>query len=163
MHHPKAAVAVFDLADMADKAVQGLVDAGFEPDVISVVCTDEACRRHFPDLHTERPAGRRTPLTAVTGGAIGALLGGLGGLALVTAGGAALVGAGAVLLLAGTSTGTFVGAMTSRGLEGKVADHCDQALEVGQIVVAVTADDRLEEAERVMREVGARPVEIPQE
>jgi outer membrane lipoprotein SlyB len=148
---------------MADKAVQRLVDAGFDRDDIVLVCSDQAKRKHFPDLETTAPAGDDVPERAAVGGAIGAVLGGIGAVSLATASGIGLIGAGAIAIVFGATTGSFVGAMTSRGVEKEVADFCDQALEEGHVLVAARSDDpgRLEEAERAFRELGARFAELP--
>jgi len=154
-------IGVFSLADMADKAVQGLVDAGFDPEDISVICSKEAVREQFPDVDTPPPTGEREPGRALTGGAIGAVLGGAAATAIVTTGGAVLFAAGALLTLMGAGAGTFVGAMTARGVEREIADFYDQALEKGKVLVAVHADGRdLSEAERVFSELGAEPIEL---
>jgi hypothetical protein len=155
-------VGVFDLYDVAEMAVQGLVDAGFDPEQITVVCSERAGREKFPDVDAEPPAGATMPERAVVGGAIGALLGGLGATLLVTSGGLVLLGAGAMLFFTGASTGSFVGAMTSRGVEKEVANFYDQELEKGQILVAVTGKEHLEEAERVFAELGTRPFALPE-
>jgi hypothetical protein len=158
--------AAFEFVDMADKAVQRLVDTGFDRDDIVLVCSDEAKRKHFPDLETRGPAGDVTPERAAVGGAIGALVGagGLAALSLVTTAGVGLIGAGAVAVLSGATAGTFVGAMTSRGVEKEAADFYDQALEDGLVLVAARSDDpkRLREAERLFGELGARSTELPE-
>jgi len=152
-------VGVFDTVDQASGAVQALKGAGFDTDRIAVVCSSEAKRDAFPEVETMPPAGDTAGEKAAEGGAIGAALGGVATLAIATTGGLPLVAAGAFLLLAGAGAGTFVGAMTSRGVEPEVADFYDQALEQGRIVVAAFGD--ADKAERALRDAGAKPVELP--
>jgi len=155
-------VGVFDLYDTAEKATQGLVDAGFDRARISVICSDRTVRAKFPDFETRPPSGERESEFALRGTSIGALVGGATGIALATTGGAALFIAGALATLAGAGAGTFIGAMTARGVEREVADYYDQALDDGRILVAVdTADEGDAEARRVFTEAGARPIRIP--
>jgi outer membrane lipoprotein SlyB len=154
---------VFDLRDMADKAVQRLVDAGFDPEKITVVCSERSVREFFPDLETLRPAGKKAPARATVGGAIGGLLGGVTAAALATSTGLGVFVAGAVLVLGGAGAGSFIGAMTARGVGKELADYYDQALEQGKILVAVeTADEtRAADADRVFEALGIRHVELP--
>lgn len=160
-------VGVFQTVSAADRAVRGLLDAGFTQDEISVVCSVEAKERHFRAFGHDKPAGTTTPATAAAGGVLGAMAGGLaviGGLVLT--GGLGVVAMGPLLVATGSVFGTFVGAMMSRGLEREVANFYDQHLRGGEILVAAEIDahgdrERLDVAERVFREAGARPLKLP--
>jgi hypothetical protein len=160
-------VGVFDSLAAADLAVQRLIDAGFERDHITVICPTCSVDQ-YRDVDREPPAGARTPVAAASGGAIGAVLGGLVALAGVTAtGGMGLLAAGPLLLGAGGGgvAGGLIGAMMTRGVEKEVADFYDQALERGQILVAVeeeseNAPERLALAETIIGSAGADPLAL---
>jgi hypothetical protein len=161
-------VGVFaSLAD-ADRAVAGLLDAGFTKDQITVLCSDKAREAHFRSFEHEQPAGSHTAAAAATGGAIGAALGGLTAIAGAAAtGGVALLAAGGLAAWTGGVVGGLVGAMMTRGVERELADYYDQAVLKGRILVAAEAagDEEkgsLAEAERVLREAGAEPVSLPE-
>ncbi len=157
-------VGVFDTVAEARGAVDALLAEGFTRDDVSVLCSDEAKEREFREYEHDAPAGRLTPGAARAGAVIGGVVGGLVGL--VAAGdGVAVVVLGPFSVGAGAAFGTFVGAMTSRGVEREVANYYDQALAAGLILVAAEIDDdvreRVERAEAVFRRVGARPLPLP--
>jgi hypothetical protein len=153
---------VFDDLPSADQAVAGLLDAGFSPQQISVICSDESKRRHFAGLHEEEPSGSHTAEAAAAGGAIGLSLGGLAALGgVVATGGVGLAAAGAILG-AGVA-GSFIGAMLTRGVEPEAADFYDQQLRRGQILVVVEDEPgsaRFAEADRIFRDAGAIPFSL---
>ena len=165
----KFRIGVYDDVANADRAVAGLLAAGYAKEEISVVCSDEARERLFRDFDHEEPAGTETPRRALAGGITGTAIGALLGAATVVAtGGLSLVVIGS-MLGTGALFGTFVGAMTSRGVENEVADYYDQAVRRGKILVAAEPDEdrddmrqRLATAERVLREAGAEPVPLPE-
>jgi len=68
-------VGVFDIPDTADKAVQGLIDAGIPQETITVLCSEKAYRDHYPDLATRAPSGAETAHRTLAGGIVGGLLG----------------------------------------------------------------------------------------
>ena len=160
-HRPVRA-AVFDEVEAADRAVANLLAAGFAPGQISVVCSDAAKRHHFAGLHEEEPAGAHTAEAAAAGGAIGLSLGGLAALSgIVATGGVGLAAAGA--MLGAGVTGSFIGAMLTRGVEKEAADFYDQELRRGQILVVVedTSDHpHLDDADRAMAAAGAVPFSL---
>ncbi len=65
-------VGIFDSVESADRAVAGLLKAGFTVDQITVVCSDETKERYFRKYEHQEPAGTLSPITAAAGGAIGA-------------------------------------------------------------------------------------------
>jgi len=155
-------VGVFDSAAEADKAVDALLRDGFDKSEITVVCPKD-CRRQYADLNVMAPAGEHTPQALLAGGTIGALFGGLVAAAgLTAAGGVPLLVAGTLFGGAtGAVTGGFLGAMTTRGMEPEIADHYDQALQRGKILVAVDFGGepaRRSAAERLLRAAGAEPI-----
>ena len=159
-------VGVFKTVDQADRAVGGLLLAGFTHEQITVICSDAAKERHFKEFEHQEPAGNYTPAAATAGGAIGAVLGGLTAIAgIVTTGGVGLLVAGAMLPWTGAVVGGLVGAMMTRGFEKEVADFYDQAVTAGKILGSVEEHDEtrkaeLQRAERIFAEAGAEPLEL---
>lgn len=154
-------VGVFERLPHADRAVHRLVEAGFPKGSISVICP--TCAEDVAGAESVDPAGTHTRAAALTGGAIGSVLGGLtAAVGIVASGGVGLLVVGPILgaAAAGGVTGGFLGAMTTRGLEPEIADYYDQALERGQILVAVewTAEGPpLARAEEILAAEGADP------
>jgi uncharacterized protein YcfJ len=160
-------VGVFRAKQDAEVAVSKLLDVGFAPECVTVVADEETRRRWLEEFERDRPAGERTPGRATAGSVFGGIAGGLVGLVGVATGGPAAILLAPVFVGTGAAAGTFIGAMTSRGVEREVANYYDQALRRGDILVAAEIEkdgDRtlLDSAERVFREVGARPVPLPE-
>lgn len=153
---------IFESEPAADRAVAGLLEAGFAKERISVVSA-----RPFPhhvehdDVVNVAPAGSHTGTAVAIGGTIGTVLGGLVALVGVAAtGGMGLMIVGPLLAAATTGgvTGGFIGAMMTRGLEPEIANFYDQALSKGQYLVAVedgTEGPRLDSADAVFERAGA--------
>ena len=164
MKHP-IEVGVFEDYAAAERAVARLLDAGFDRASISVVCPTCAVG-DLPGVEHVKPAGARTPAAAATGGVVGGILGGLVVAGIAASGGTALLVAGPLLASAaavGGVTGAFLGAMSTRGFEPEIANFYDQALEKGQILVAVdteTGPGRARAAE-ALHDAGAEPIDLP--
>src|SRR5258705_13689068 len=88
-------VGVFATVAEADRAVRGLVGAGFTKAHISVVCSDKAKEAFFADFEHDKPAGEAAPSHAAAGGLAGLFAGGIiavtgivasGGLGLLVVG-----------------------------------------------------------------------------
>lgn len=161
-------VGVFATVEEAERAVMGLLDAGFDKEQITVICSDESKERYFTEFEHQEPAGTFTSAAALAGGAIGALLGGLPviGVAIAT-GSVVLWVAGPALAGAFGLAGGLVGAMATRGIEKEIANYYQQAVLDGQILVAVEAKGpnrvpRLEEAARIFSAIGAMPLSLPE-
>lgn len=159
---------VFDSVDHARCAVEALLTAGFQPDQITVVCSDEAKKRYFTDVEQREPAGTFTPATAVAGSAIGAILGGLTVfVSAVATGGVALWAAGPITAWAGGVAGGLIGAMLSRGVEKELANFYQQAVMDGRILIGVEeqkpdSDQKLLRAAEIFQQCGSRPLPLPQ-
>ena len=158
-------VGVFEEYGVAERAVEGLLAAGFQRDAISVVCP--TCSAHeLEEVEHVEPAGTRTRAAAATGGVIGSVLGGLTA-AGVAASTTALLAVGPLLAAAavGGVTAAFIGAMATRGFESEVSNFYDQALSDGQVLVAVDTSrpgsPGRERAESVLARAGARPRALP--
>ena len=54
-----------------------LLEAGFDKNHITVVCSDDSKEQYFREFEHQEPAGTFTPQAALAGAAVGALLGGL--------------------------------------------------------------------------------------
>jgi len=159
-------IGVFNTVEEADRAVHGLVEAGFQPAEVSVICPTCSPEK-YREYHRTDPAGAHSGPAALTGGAIGGILGGLVAVGAAATGGAALLAVGPLVLTAGAgaATGGLVGAMLTRGMEKEDADYYDQALQRGKILVSVECEGpgcegRLAAAERVFTEAGAVPLAL---
>src|SRR5262245_40098565 len=161
-------IGVFKTVEAADRAVRGLLYAGFAKKQLSVICSDEHEERLFRDVPHPPIPGSNTVEGIATGGVIGAAIGGLAlAASAIVTGGATLWTAGPMLVAGGAIAGSFTGAMATRGLEKEVANYYDQAVKRGDILVGVEyegddAPKRLEEAARVLAEAGAEPVPLPE-
>jgi hypothetical protein len=159
-------VGIFSEISHADRAVDRLLAAGFTPQQITVICSDETRQRHFQQFEHQRPAGEHTPAAAATGSALGILVGSATAIvATLATGGTALLITGALGAWAGGVVGGLIGAMTTRGVEHELADYYDQAVTEGKILVAVDehgvqAPGHLSVAERILAEAGALPLPL---
>ena len=159
---------IFSSVEKAEEAVKRLHEAGFTNEQLTVVTSDEGRRRHFSNVKLQEPAGALTEPAVAIGSSFGAALGAIGmgaiGLAL---GGVPLIVAGTYGLLAGGVVGGFVGAMLTRGIETEVANFYDQEVAAGNLLVAVEVDEpeakpNLTDAERILAEVGGKPLPLPE-
>jgi hypothetical protein len=152
---------IFDSVQQAEEAVSKLLAAGFRKDQLAVITSKEAVADHFiaEGLQDEQPAN--APARAAAGGAIGSALGALGAVGLATAAGVGIVATGGLLpaILSGGIAGSFLGAMTSRGVDKDAADFYDHAVETGKLLVVVEdhskdADENLRVAEDIFSASG---------
>ncbi|MGC3967283.1 MAG: hypothetical protein QM775_07905 [Pirellulales bacterium] len=160
---------VFATMEAADRVVDRLFKAGFSAEEISVVCSEEAQRRHFGELAHDKPAGTYTPAAAVAGSVIGAALGGLVAVAgVMTTGGVGVLASGGIAAWSGGVVGGLIGAMMTRGFERELANFYDQAVTAGKIVVAVDIREpdgrmpRLAVADQIFRDEGAESLALPE-
>jgi hypothetical protein len=161
---------VFADLQLADQAVAALLDAGFDKEHITVICSDAAVQRHFSEFEHQDPAGAHTTTAVMVGGAIGAVLGGLTtAVGAVATGGLALMATAGAVAWTGGVFGGLVGAMMTRGVEKELANYYDQAVARGKILVAGEADahdatarqqQQLALAKKVLSEAGAEPVPL---
>jgi phage tail tape-measure protein len=157
---------VFSTVEQAQKAVSGLLAAGFSRGQITVVTSDPAKAAFFQEFEHQEPAGVNTPAAMAAGGAIGATLGSIAtGAVGVATGGIPLIVAGGIGLMAGGVWGSFLGAMMTRGIEKEAANFYDQEVQRGKLLVTVDECPRengptLEDAERALAEAGAAPMPL---
>jgi hypothetical protein len=162
-------VGVYSRVSQADRAVSGLLAAGFGQEEISVICSNKVREQLFADFQNPPLPKEHLPEATATGASLGALvLGGLTTLAgIATTGGLALAAVGPILLAAagGGVAGGLIGAMMTRGITREMANYYDQAVTQGKILVAVedhssAAPQRLEKAEEALQNAGAEPVPL---
>ena len=154
----KAVVGVFDTMEQARSAHQALIDAGRDPEDISLIG-----RGSPPEYGAEdTKAGQ----AAVTGATVGAVLGGLAGLALLAVPGVGpLLAAGPIAsaltgALAGGAMGGLAGSFAGLGMPTEHARRYEDAVRGGGVVLtANVADaDGVRAVESLMTEYGAREV-----
>jgi hypothetical protein len=155
--------AVFETVAGAAQAVKDLRTAGFSADQISVICSREHADKHFGECREETVDDHTMVIPDPS--AIAAL--GIGGTAfasaIVLSGGGALIAIGAFASV--TLAGTLASIFASRGLASEVTDVHEQALQAGDLLVAVEVhgDDTeqwLARAEQVFHEAGAKPLAL---
>lgn len=168
VHDKPIRAAVFTAVDRAESAIQRLLEEGFNKEHISVLCSDQAKKKHFREFENEEPADKHLKQAVVSGSTIGAVFGGLTSAGLVTTAGLSILVAGPSFLIGGAVAGGLIGAMMTRGEEGELADLYDQALSRGDLLVAVEdhsdhMQERLALAEEVFEEAGAEPFQLEEE
>ena len=157
--------AVFHTVEAADDAVNRLLDAGFDQEQVSVLCSEAAREDHFRDFERVDASGSQTAESATKGGIAGAVFGGLTTAGLATATGVSLLAAGPSSLMGGAVVGSFLAAMESRGEKRALADYYDQALTRGDLLVAVEdrrpgGRERLDQAAGILENAGSEPVPL---
>jgi hypothetical protein len=139
-------VGVFRTEDDAIDAIKELRSKGYTEDDISVIAQDKKEVKH---IHEE--TGTKAPEGAATGMATGGILGGLGGL-LLGAGALAIPGIGPIVAAGpiaaalggaavGAGAGGIVGALVGLGIPEKEAKEYEEAVEGGDILVLVDANE----------------------
>ena len=138
-------VGVFDGVDQAERALNGLQDAGVTPEQVSVVAKDRQDTQHLAE-RTDM-AGEGAATGAVTGGVLGGLAGFLVGIsALVIPGIGPIVGAGILVsTLAGAGVGAaaggLVGALAGQGVPEEDARAYEEHVKGGRILLSVQTPD----------------------
>lgn len=159
---PPIRAGVFTNVERAETAVRALLDAGFEKDQITVLCSDESRERHFGSMGQHDDIAESDQPATVKSGIAGGLLGGLISLAGVAAtGGLGIVAVGPVL--GGGIAGSLIGYFIGHGVEDELARFYDQAVAKGNLLVAVHVDDpdaqagELQKAAQVLKQSGCEP------
>lgn len=163
----------FDSVVEAENTIQGLIDAGFTKDDISVFAQDEEQIEALEEnrdmdvtTNTENRgsnAGKGLGWGALSGGVLGGLAGLLaGGIAVTIPGAAPLVvaGAGSTALtgaLTGVVGGGIVGALVGAGLPEEQAKEYEEYIEAGKIVVVVKVSEaQKQQAQDAMNSGGSQ-------
>ncbi|SFI76921.1 hypothetical protein [Planctomicrobium piriforme] len=150
----------FAVADEALSLVNALHDHAFSWDEISVICSNPEAIVSFPEATRHRPTGNfdNRALNVAATSALGA--GGIATAAILLSGGTAIMVLGGFAGVAAVTT--FAALMATRGFESEATDFYEQAVQEGQILVAVEVPDsaadavpRRELASRLITEAGA--------
>jgi uncharacterized protein (TIGR02271 family) len=158
------AVGVFRDSEDARAAIGALKDAGFRGDDISLLMPDRGQAR---DMAAE--TGTRAGEGAATGLVAGGILGGLGGF-LVGIGALAIPGVGPFIAAGafatalggaavGAGVGAIAGALIGMGIPKEEAEYYEGEVRGGRTLLAVRAGAQIDEADRILHEIGAYDVE----
>lgn len=160
-------VGVFSEMASADRAAAKLMEAGFTPRQITVVCSGETQQDFFRkfdgSVHRHRASGE-----VASGATIGAAVGGLTAIALGAATGVVpLVIAGMAGAAGGGAAGGFLGIMTSKGVENDFLNACHEQVLAGKVLVAAEGlgediDSQLARATRIFIQEGSELNTLPQ-
>ncbi len=160
-------VGVFSKITSADRAVARLLESGFTPEQLTLVCSGETQENFFREFGNEHKNNASSG-EAGTGATIGATIGGLTAIALGAATGAVpLLIAGVAGAAGGSAMGGFVGVMTSKGVERDFLNACHEQVLAGKILVAAEdhsedANSKLARATRIFIEEGSELNTLPQ-
>ena len=150
-------VGVFNSRAEADRAVDDLRRMGFRNDQIGVVGRDEKGRttREGGETYAEEGAAGGVAAGAVAGGLVG--LGVLSGVIPVIGPAIAAGTLGTILsnVAAGAAIAGVTGALIGWGIPEEEAKYYEGELKAGRYVVTVQADERSDEAWRVLARHGA--------
>jgi hypothetical protein len=166
---------LFDERHSAETAIQNLKAAGFSGERIGIVMRDPRNSRRITETRESDRTGGHAASGAMTGVVGGGLLGGLAGYLLaigaltipgigpVIAGGALVeaLGLGAVGATAavaagiGAAAGGLVGALVGMGIPEEEARYFEKGLGSEEVLVTVTAGDRVMEALAILESNGA--------
>ena len=148
----KYLIGVYPTENEAVSAINRLSEMGYEHNDISVLAKnperfENLERRTDVDVESTKAVGRSAGAGAATGG----ILGGIGGLllglgTLVIPGIGPFLAAGPIAatlggIAAGGATGGVIGALAGLGIEKSEAKNYEDALERGDLLVLVKADD----------------------
>lgn len=159
---------VFETVSTAVAAVCDLLDAGFSKEQITVICSDKKLESPFREFEHQKLSGVHTEKAIVLGGIAGVILGAALALTgLMAMGRLDLFLTVVVVAGVGGMTGTFVGAMLTRGTEKELADFYDQSVIHGKILVSAEArgpssEVQLDRASRILAQAGAVPIALPE-
>src|SRR5262245_12504315 len=157
-------VAVFESRAQAAAAIDELEHSGFRHDQIGLAGPGGPVHEASTPTHKrEADAADGAATGAVTGGVAGALGGALAaalisGVGPVPAGGflagvlAGTVGGAA----AGAALGSWIGPFVAMGVSEEDVHRYGREIKAGRTIVVVKAEDRREEAERILRDHGGK-------
>ncbi len=145
--HGRTVVGLFEDRSDAEQTIRELKDAGFTDAQIGVAMQNRDEQKELMEA-TGSTAAEGAATGAVSGGVVGGLIGLLGSLFIpgvgpIVVGGvlaSALTGAGI-----GAATGGLIGGLMGLGVPEADAQHFDQGIRSGGVLVTVDAGDRLPE------------------
>lgn len=154
-------VGLFPDTTRAEGAIEALHDAGFTNEQIGIVMQDPKGKQDLGErtgAAATEDSGDGPKKGALSGGILGGLLGLLGSLLIpgvgpiVVAGwlGSTLVGAGI-----GAAAGGLIGGLISLGVSEHEAQHFEQGIGRGGVLVTINAGERASEAYSILRDRGA--------
>jgi len=161
-------VGLFPSRDQAEKAIKALKDKGITEKEISIVAKQDTVKDGQAAGKQDVEAGDMGTGQDLTSGATwGGTLGGLAGL-LASAGALAIPGIGPLVAagpiaatLGGAAAGGLAGSLVDWGVGGEAGKKYEEGVKRGEILAAVKADKaKVDEAAQVMRQFGARDVEV---
>ena len=154
----------------AESIVNGLKDAGFADNDISVLFPDRTGTKDFAhEQHTKAPEGAVTGASALgmVGGALG-WLAGLGVLAIPGLG--AFIAAGPIMaalsgLAVGAAVGGIAGALVGMGIPEYVAKRYEGKIQAGNILISVHAEtcQQSKQVKDIFAEAGAQDISSTRE
>ena len=163
---------VFRDRDSAERAYDALASRGYARDDVSLLMSEEARDRHFPEDDSRRTdlgskAAEGAGAGVVVGGGLGALIAGLSAAGIAVPGvpiialgtlAAALAGAGT-----GGALGAIIGGLIGYGIPENRARAYDRAVREGGIVMGVTPRSREDAVhfEREWARCGAEQIYCP--
>lgn len=152
--HGRTVVGLFQDRSDAESAIRDLKEAGFTEQQIGVAMQDRDEQQQLMQ-DTGSTAAEGAAKGAVSGGVVGGLIGLLGSLLIpgvgpIVVGGvlaSTLTGAGI-----GAATGGIIGALMGIGVPEADAQHFDQGIRSGGILVTVDAGQRVSEALAILEQ-----------
>lgn len=158
----KAVFGIYANAQLAERAVDTLIVAGFTSAAISVLMPDNASTKAFAH-HKDTKAPEGTTLGVTTGGAIGGALGVLAGIgALAIPGIGPFIAAGPIMaglagLGVGGALGGLVGALVGMGIPEYEAKRYEGRVKDGGTLLSVHCDTsgQIDRAKELLKGTGA--------
>jgi len=160
----KTVVGLFKDERIAEEAVHDLRGAGFEKE-ISILAKDK--KQSGSGGRGMKETSFETSDSLADGATTGGILGGLAGLA-AGAGALAIPGIGPIVaagpisgILAGAATGGVAGSLLDWGIPEEESRQIESEIKQGKLMVAVSSSqDKVSEAERILRDHGAERVKV---
>ncbi|HLH03868.1 MAG TPA: hypothetical protein VKX25_13945 [Bryobacteraceae bacterium] len=165
-----SAFGIYPTREMAENAVDRLLEAGFSNEDISVLLQDNPCQPEpTTEKHTKAPEGTTTGVVAggIIGGTIG-LLAHIGVLAIPGLG--PLIAAGPIIAAlsgigSGGMLGGVIGALVGFGIPEYEAKRYEGRIKSGGILVSVACDtaESVQKAKQLLKDSGAEDIaSVPQ-
>ncbi len=160
-----AAFGIFASREMAEGAVDRLINAGFRREDISVLLQDNVGTKDFAhEKHTKAPEGTTTGVVA--GGLIGGTIGLLAGIGLLAIPGLGpLIAAGPIIAAltgigSGGVVGGIIGALVGMGIPEYEAKRYEGRIKEGGILLSVHCDnaDWVSKGKQVLKDTGAEDI-----
>jgi hypothetical protein len=132
--------AIFDTPEEALGLIRQFQQHGFSWEHVSVICSDEATEKLFPEkLRREHTGANHSQVLNVTATGVIGIGGATAVVEILTSAGIAVMALGAFAGVAAVTT--FTALMVARGFASEATDFYEQAVQEGKILVAVEVDD----------------------